>query len=133
MGFQNARKKQKVATDSAKFDAVDAKTTAKANVALVAEAGGLRLPSAGKENQNHKSHSVISILRAAFTPVSAHAYSAVLGCGHTTPSECRAVVTEAMLREQARGLDESFKPGSVCPWAIFTEMHESSKQEICVP
>ena len=79
-------KKQKVATDSAKFDAVNAKTTAKANVALVAEAGGLRLPSAGKENQNHhKSHSVISILRAAFTPVSAHAYSVVLGCGHTMP------------------------------------------------
>ena len=119
--------------DRAAIDNDQIQCRAKANVSLVAGISGLSIPVGSKQTRQAKTHSAFSILRAAFTPVSAIAYSAVCGTGHSMASECRAVVSEVIAREQARGLNDAFKHGHRCPWAILTKMHDASKQEMVVP
>ena len=119
--------------DRAAIDNEQIECRAKANVSLVAGISGLSIPVGSKQTRQGKTHSAFSILRAAFTPVSAIAYSAVCGTGHSMASECRAVVSEVIAREQAQGLNDAFKHGHRCPWAILTKMHDASKQEMVVP
>ena len=87
----------------------------------------------------HNVWSPMKIRRAAFTPVSAGAFSIVMGCGKVAPNDCKSAVSWCIREKQREAIDSFFdrydkhgKPAPT-PWAIFSKMHDSTKQEVTMP
>lgn len=94
-----------------KEEAERVKRQAVANMALVAQAGGLHVASSssstgkvpGDKLVHGKSWDAMQVLRACYTPVSPGAYSAVLECGSHGPRDCKNVVAECIMAKFREG------------------------------
>ena len=134
-------RKAEYAKERAELELSFAKSNAKSAVAAVAELGNVSVgaqsgsasklpinPTTGRAG-NGRAWNIASILRAAYTPVCAGAYGAVVECGHSSPSDCRSLIARVIMDKNKEGLDALLgQPREEpIPYAVFCKMHDSSK------
>ena len=141
-------RKATVGRERAEVQLAQTKADVHSVVACVAEAGSLHVgassggssklslnPATGR-SVHGKAWSCRNILRAAYTPVSSGSFAAVTECGHCSPSDCKAVVAQAIMARTAAGLEDLFGPPGEAPptdFAVLCKMHDSTKQLVTIP
>lgn len=119
------------------------------DVSMMAELAGIHLTSGSRGAVGsvkpgvpcvpHNVWSPMKILRATFTPVSAGAFSVVMGCGKVAPNDCKSAVSWCIQEKQREAIESFFDRydehglPAPTPWAIFSKMHDCTKLEVTMP
>ena len=131
--------------ERAELELADVKDNVGSTIAAIAELGNLqvsapsnphsKLNATGRAAVHGKAWNAMSILRAAYTPVSSGAFATVAECGNSTPNDCRGLVARVIMSKTAEGLEALFGPPGEAPtpYAVFCKMHDSTKQLLTIP
>ena len=129
-------RKQKYRADDIELASKNELNSSNSALESLAAIAGINVPNTSptKQRKGHwNAWSATQILRACFTPVSAHAFGMVMGTGRSGANGARSVVAQVIADKQREAVERVFTSGDVEPWVLFSKMHDGTKLEVSIP